>query len=538
MTDVKRPWLAVYGDEITPRVIEASLNDFFDDAVRRFADHVALTAGTRRVTYGELAELVGRFAAALGGAGVAKGDRVGLMSPNTVEYVVAFFGALRVGAAVTQVNPLYMSRELTHILASSDVGVLVVDAAVYDKVGPVRDATAVTRVVCAGEPDSGLADGDMTFEQFMTSGDGPAPQVEIDHARDLAVLQYTGGTTGLSKGAMLTHRNLLSAVQPTYDLLMGDPGGLPNNAKAVAVAPFFHIFGMTMVLLASLLYGWNMVLVRRFDTRAMMELIRDEQPAVMAGVATIFTALQSQPDLEAYGFDRVRLYLSGGASVPVSLLKAYEQRTGRTILEGYGMSEGAPVTFNTYLRGSVGGSIGVPIPGTDVQIVDVETGEPVARGEPGELIFRGPQVMQGYLGMPDETAAALRDGWLHSGDIAEMREDGYLFIVDRMKDLINASGYKIYPREVEEVIYELEDVVEVAVFGVPDQYRGETVRAALVTRPDSALTAEDVADHCARHLAAYKVPKLVEFRAALPKSGAGKLLKRELVAEAAQQSSS
>lgn len=263
MADLQRPWLAVYDHEIAPRIIEASLNDFFDDAVRRFADHVALTDGARRVAYGGLAELVGRFAAALDRAEVAKGDRVGLMSPNTIEYVVAFFGALRVGAVVTQINPLYMGRELTHILASSDVCVLVVDAAVYHKVPPVRDATGVTRVICVGEPDGGVEEGDTTFDRFMASGDRPVPQVDIDHGRDLAVLQYTGGTTGLSKGAMLTHRNLLSAVQPTYDLLMGEPAGLPDNAKAVAVAPFFHIFGMTMVLLASLLYGWNMLLVRR-----------------------------------------------------------------------------------------------------------------------------------------------------------------------------------------------------------------------------------------------------------------------------------
>lgn len=538
MADAGKPWLAVYGDAIAPRIIESSLNEFFDDAVRTFRDHVVLTAGPRTVTFGELAELVGRFAVALDGAGVTKGDRIGLMSPNTIEYVVAFFGSVRVGAVVTQMNPLYMDRELIHILNDSGATLLAVDAAVYPKIEQVRDATDITRVISSGMPEGGLADGDVTFDDFIASGDGPAPPTAIDPERDLAVLQYTGGTTGRSKGAMLTHRNLLSAVQPTFDLVIEDPAAFPPNAKAIAVAPFFHIFGMTMVLLAGLLYGWNLVLVRRFDVRAMMELIRDEDPAVMAGVATIFTALQSQPDVEAYGLDRVLLYLSGGASVPVQLLKNFQKRTGRAIYEGYGMSEGAPASFNTYLRGPVGGSIGVPIPGTDMRVVDTDTGEVEAPyGEPGELTFRGPQVMQGYLNMPDETASALRDGWLHTGDIARMRDDGYVFIVDRLKDMVNAGGYSVYPREIEEVIYELDDVVEVAVFGVPDEYRGETVKAAVVLKPDSTLTADDLAAHCAQHMAAYKVPKLVDFRASLPKSGAGKVLKRELVAESSPASS-
>jgi long-chain acyl-CoA synthetase len=304
----------------------------------------------------------------------------------------------------------------------------------------------------------------------------------------------------------------------------------------IAVAPFFHIFGMTMVLLFGLRMGWNLLTVPRFQPDAVMEMIRDEEPVMLPGVATLFVALHNYPDMESYGLDKVMLYTSGGASVPLGLLRSFERRTGRAIWEGYGLSEGAPVTFNTYLRGSVGGSIGVPIPGTDVKIMDIETGEEeMPAGEPGELILKGPQVMRGYWQMPEETANTLRDGWLYTGDIARMDDDGYLYIVDRKKEVINASGFKVYPREVEEVLYEHPEVVEGVAVGVPDEYRGESVKVFVVKKEGSSLTEEDLIAHCRDNLAPYKVPKLVEFREELPKSAVGKLLKRVLADEERKQ---
>jgi long-chain acyl-CoA synthetase len=264
----------------------------------------------------------------------------------------------------------------------------------------------------------------------------------------------------------------------------------------------------------------------------MMRLIKREKPAMLGGVATIFTALHSYPDMESYGLDEVLLYISGGASVPAELLRSFERRTSRPIWEGYGLSEAGTVTINTYLRGPVSGSIGVPMPTLDAKIVDMETGEKeLPPGEPGELLIRGPQVMKGYWNMPDETAKTLRGGWLYTGDIARMDQDGYLYIVDRKKEVINASGYKVYPREVEEVLYEHPEVVEAVVIGVPDPYRGETVKAFVVKKEGSALTEEELISHCRENLAAYKVPKLVEFRDELPKSAVGKLLKRVLAEE-------
>ena len=536
MLDAKRPWLSLYGGKFSGEPIGGSLDDFLEEVAEKYRDNVALTGEGRAISYGELLTLVEKAASAFHGAGVKKGDRVGLMLPNCPEYVIAFFGALRIGATTTQVNPLYVGRELEHIFSNSGTETVVAHAAMYGKVKDVQEVTPLRRVVCVGEPEGGLEDGDVSFAELLDSASGSAPKVEIDPKEDLASIQYTGGTTGVSKGAMLTHANLLGGVKQTMDLLIEDPAKFPENGKVVAVAPFFHIFGMTMVLLFGLRRGWNLLTVPRFQPDAVMAMIRDEKPVYLAGVATLYTALHNYPDMESYGLNDVLLYTSGGAAVPLSLLKSFERRTGRPIYEGWGLSEGAPASFNTYLRGSVGGSIGVPIPGTDARIVDIETGErEMPLGEPGEIAIKGPQVMKGYWGMPEETAEVLRDGWLYTGDIARMDEEGYLYIVDRKKEVINAAGFKVYPREVEEVLYAHPEVVEGVAVGVPDEYRGETVKAFVVKKEGSALTEEELVAHCKENLAAYKVPKLVEFRQELPKSGVGKLLKRVLADEERQK---
>ena len=532
MLDAKKPWLSIYGDRLSGEPLGGSLTGFLEEAVEKYGDNTALTRGEQKISYGELLDLTESFAAALYEAGVQKGDRVGLMLPNCPEYVVAFFGTMRLGATATQVNPIYVGRELTHIFDNSGTETVIVHSMMYEKAKAVQAATPLQRIICVGEPEGGLKDGDAPFDEFLHSATGSVPEVEIDPQEDLSSIQYTGGTTGISKGAMLTHANLLGGVKQTMDLLIDDPAAFPENGKVIAVAPFFHIFGMTMVLLFGLRMGWNLLTVPRFQPDVVMEMIRDEEPVMLPGVATLFVALHNYPDMESYGLDKVMLYTSGGASVPLGLLRSFERRTGRAIWEGYGLSEGAPATFNTYLRGSVGGSIGVPIPGTDVKIMDIETGkEEMPAGEPGELILKGPQVMRGYWQMPEETANTLRDGWLYTGDIARMDDDGYLYIVDRKKEVINASGFKVYPREVEEVLYEHPEVVEGVAVGVPDEYRGETVKVFVVKKEGSSLKEEDLIAYCKDNLAPYKVPQLVEFREELPKSAVGKLLKRVLADE-------
>jgi long-chain acyl-CoA synthetase len=525
----EKPWLAVYGGKLSGEPIGGSLTGFLEEAVGKYRDLVALTQGEREVSYGQLLEQSERLAAALASLGIAKGDRVGLMLPNCPEYVIGFFGVVRIGAAATQVNPIYVERELEHIFDNSGSETAIVHASMYRKVKDVQPRTRLRRVVSVGTPEGGLDEGDTTFDELVGSASGPAPEVEIDPREDLATIQYTGGTTGVSKGAMLTHANILGGIKQTFDLLIEDANDFPENGKAVAVAPLFHIFGLTMVMLGSLRLGLNMLLVPRFQPDEMMQLIKREKPVMLAGVATLYMALHSYPDMEEYGLGDVMLYTSGGASVPLGLLGSFERRTGRPIWEGYGLSEGAPVSFNTYLLGPKGGSIGVPIPGTDVRIVDLETGEnEMPLGEPGELIVKGPQVMKGYLDMPEETANALRDGWLYTGDVARMEEDGYLYVVDRKKDMINTAGFKVYPREVEEVMYQHPEVVEAVAVGVPDEYRGEIVKAFVVRKPGSPVTQDELTSYCKENLAPYKVPRQVEFRDELPKSAVGKLLRRVL----------
>jgi len=531
--ETRRPWLGVYEGRISYGTIETSLTRFLEGAAARYRDRPVMTsAGGRRVTYGELLEQSERFAAALAGLGVGKGDRLALMLPNSIEYVISFFAAARLGAVVVQLNPLYAGRELRHILQDSGARAAVVHEGAYGRLREVREGLPLERAVVVGEEP---AKPDVSFGELLSSGSGPLPEAPLDPASDLAVLQYTGGTTGVSKGAMLTHRSLLVNIEANISLAMENPRDL-DGGKTVAVAPFFHIFGNVVILLTSIHYGMNLLLVPRFQVDEMMQLIKRERPAMLGGVATIFTALHNYPRMEDYGLGEVLLYISGGASVPAELLRSFQRRTGRPIWEGYGLSEAGTVTINTYLRGPVPGSVGVPMPTLDVRVVDPETGEremPV--GEPGELVVKGPQVMKGYWNMPEETSLALRDGWLYTGDIVRMDEEGYLYIVDRKKDMINVSGYKVYPREVEEVIYSHPEVVEAVVVGSPDPYRGEVPKAFVVIRrrggEGTSVSEEELIEHCRRELAPYKVPREVEFREELPKSAVGKLLRRVLAQE-------
>jgi long-chain acyl-CoA synthetase len=306
----------------------------------------------------------------------------------------------------------------------------------------------------------------------------------------------------------------------------------PENGKVVAARPFFHNFGLIMVMLSGIWYGWNLLLVSKFEPDEVMRIIKEEKPVMFAGVPTDYMALHGYPNIEEYGLDGILLYIAAGQSVPVDLLKSFEERTGRSIYEGYGLNEAGIVSFNTYLRGAVRGSVGVPVPGTDVRIVDEENREKdVAFGEPGELAVKGPQVMKGYWQMPEETADDLRDGWFYTGDIAQMDEEGYLYIVDRKKDVIVTGGSNVYPREVEEALYQRSEVVEAVAVGTPNEHKGAVVKVFVVKEQDSEVTEEELIEHCKENLAPYKVPKEIEFRDELPKSAVGKLLRRELAEE-------
>jgi long-chain acyl-CoA synthetase len=507
------------------------LSEFLADAVARFPRRIALSDGARRVSYSELGDLAARLASALGAAGVRRGDRVALMLPNSIEYIASFFGVACAGAVVTQMNPLYVRPEVEHILADSSASALFIHAEAYERLEGMRAPATLRTVIVVGSTARPVAAEAVPFSAFVEGAPHPGT-VALDPSRDLAVIQYTGATTGRARGAAHTHASLLAAVGPTISVLIEDVEAFPPDAKALAVAPLFHIFGTTMVLLFGFELGWNLVLVPRFDAEEILTLIRKERPVMVAGVATIFAAFNARSDLERYELDRVKLFVSGGASVPPALAREFEARTGRPIWEGYGLSEAAPVAFNSYLNGPRPGSVGVPVPGTDVRIVDAETGSSeLPAGAAGELLVRGPQLMREYWQRPDETSAALAGGWLHTGDVARISADGFVELVDRKKEMINTSGYKVYPRELEDALYQHPAVAEALVIGIADDARGEIVKAFITLKSGAAADTESIIDHCRTLLAPYKIPREVEYRTSLPKSAVGKLLRRVLVEE-------
>jgi long-chain acyl-CoA synthetase len=536
MFRTEKPWISVYRahTSLETEIYEGSLTDFFRFCVEEHRDKTALTFYGTTFDFARIEALSEKMAASLTARGVKGGDRVALMLPNCPQYVVGFFATVRLGAIVTQLNPMYVEREIEHILEDSGAETIVVYSDAYARVKNVVGKTALKNVIVVdfeGEPE-GLESGHESFGEVLAEDAEPAPPVAVDPVEDVAVFQYTGGTTGVSKGAMLTHRNLVANVQQMLDVFIDDPAAFSNNQKIVAILPFFHIFGFTCVMLFGIRQGLNQLLLPRFDVEEVMDLVKDEEPVMFSGVPTMYMALNSSgADLREYGFDRIRTYNSGGAPLPVNLKRDFEEKTGRPLLEGYGLSEASPVThINPPFAGQGReGSIGVPIPSTDARVVDVETGtQEMPIGEPGELVIQGPQVMKGYWNMPEETAEVLRDGWLHSGDVARMDKDGYFYIVDRKKDMISAGGYNVYPREIEEVLYEHEGVSEAVAIGVEDEYRGESVKAFVVRKAGEEVNEEAILAFCKERLAPYKAPKAVEFRDELPKSTVGKLLRRVL----------
>ena len=539
MFRAEKPWLEVYkSGKVEPetQIFEGSVYELFRHAVEEHRGKTALSFHGTTFEFGRLQALVEKMAASLAAAGVKRGDRVALMLPNCPQYVISFFATVRLGAIVTQINPMYVEREIGHILNDSGAETVVVYAGVYERVRTVLPETNLKTVIVVdfeGEPQ-GLDPRHTSFGDFFSTDADPAPDVDLDPAEDVAALQYTGGTTGVSKGAMLTHRNLVANVQQTIDVFVRDPADFTGR-KCVGVLPFFHIYGLTCVMLFGIRLGIEQVLLPRFGVQEVLAVFENDRPTMFAGVPTMYMALLgSDVDLRKHHLHDVQIFNSGGSALPVNLKRSFEEKVGKPLFEGYGLSEAAPVTHNNppFLGRAREGSIGIPVPSTEARIVDVETGEsemPV--GEPGELIIRGPQVMKGYLNMPNETAETLKDGWLHTGDVAKMDESGYFYIVDRKKDMILASGYNVYPREIEEVLFEHPDVAEAVAIGISDEYRGESIKAFVVKRSGAYATEEEVLAFCEEHLAAYKTPKAVEFREELPKSAVGKLLRRVLADE-------
>ncbi|MCU0509892.1 MAG: long-chain fatty acid--CoA ligase [Anaerolineae bacterium] len=560
---MEKPWLAFYEPEV-PRSIDyprEALHEMLERTAEKYPDKTAvklvlrylgpvLLGGT--MTYRHLLENVNRFAAALHALGVRKGDRVALMLPNLPQFVIAFFGSLKLGAIVVNTNPTYTAREIEHQFADAGCETVVLLSAFYEKLKEVQDHTQVKRVIIADVADYvpapgsalvkrtlkkhgqmvdvALGNGVYSFAQLLAQHPEAPPRVDIDPDQ-VALFQYTGGTTGVPKAAMLTHYNLVANTIQVRNWMKTLEEG---NERMMGAIPFFHVYGMTVAMLLAVYIGAENIIVpnpRPLD--GVMKAIQKERCTVFPGVPTMYIGIINHPQVKDYNLRSVKACISGAAPLPMDVQMKFGEITGGRLVEGYGLTEAAPVTHCNPIYGErKAGSIGLPFPDVDARIFDYEklTEKPV--GEEGELWLKGPQVMKGYWQRPDETAKTItEDGWLRTGDIARRDEDGYFYIVDRLKDIIIASGFNIVPREVEEVLFLHPKVQEAVVAGVPDKYRGETVKAYVVLKPEQTCTAEELKAFCEERLAPYKVPKQVEFRSELPKTQVGKFLRRVLVEE-------
>ncbi|UPM52710.1 long-chain-fatty-acid--CoA ligase [Gottfriedia acidiceleris] len=528
---INKVWLAHYPEYIAKElsIPAKSIPEMFNETVENYPNHSCLSFYGKKNTYKEVQLAVKRFASALQKDGIQKGDRVAIMLPNCPQYVISYYGILTVGGIVTQINPMSVERELKELLNDSGTQTIVVLNSLYPTVKPLIEETNLRKIILVNLTGTEeIYDKGISFGSFLQSGNQEVKPVPIDSHEDVAILQYTGGTTGRSKGVMLTHRNLYANIMQQSEFFKGAFN--PGCERVLSIIPFFHVYGMTVCINLSVFMANEMIILPRFEIEEVLNTIKNEQPTLFPGVPTMYIALINHPESEQYGIDAIKLCNSGSAPMPVELMKQFEKKTGATILEGYGLSEASPTTHsNPAFAARKPGTVGIPYPSTDSKIVDLASGlDEVPVGEIGELIIKGPQVMKGYWNLPEETANTIRDGWLYTGDIASVDEDGYVSILDRKKDMIIASGYNVYPREIEEVIYEHPYVKEAVVIGVPDSYRGETVKAVIVLKEDKHITLEEMKEYCKNHLATYKVPRIIEFRKELPKTNVGKILRRAI----------
>lgn len=561
----EKPWLKYYEPHVPEHIDypRTTMPAVLEEMARKYPDHTALIFKDTRLTFREYNEAVDRFAAALQGLGVRKGDRVAVHLPNVPQFPIAYYAILRIGGIVVPCNPIYTARELKYQLKDSGAEVCVTLSLMYPLIKQIRADTALRHVIVAqvktylppllrvlftllkekkeGHRVDISGDANTTwFSDVLAQAPARPQPVEIGWD-DIAVLMYTGGTTGVSKGAQLTHKNILvNAYQCKVWL---------NPAEATEVSltalPLYHSYAMTTCMNLSTLTAATMVLIPNpRDLEDVLKNITRHKPTQYPGVPAMYVAINNYPHLSKYDISSIKACISGAAALPVEVQQRFQELTGARLVEGYGLSEASPVTHANPIFGENRvGTIGLPWPDTEVKIVDVDTGEKVLGvGELGELCVRGPQVMSGYWNMPEETANSLRpdpaggDPWLYTGDIAVMDEDGYFQIRDRKKDMIlGAGGFNVYPREIEDVLYEHPKVMEAAAVGIPVEGKGERPKVFVVLKPGETATEEEIIEFCKQNLAAYKVPRWVEFRSELPKTAVGKILRRVLVEEELQK---
>ncbi len=537
---LKRPWHGKWPKNVAQYLNYPliSLGEVLRERAVRFPEKTALHYDESKISYGELDSLADKFAAGLQSLGISKGERLAIYLPNLPQFVFAYYGALRAGAIVVAVSPFYKERELAHVLIDSGAKALVCLEKLYPYAQSVRDKTELSHVftTSAGDyaqhaPKPPTISGATNLREFLEHFGGHPRPVEIDAKKDLALLQYTGGTTGIPKGAMLTHYNLVvNAIQFSSWLAMRS--GVEVN---LSVLPFFHIYGMTVAMNVPVYTSSVMILIPDpRDIDAILRAIDTYKPTVFCGVPATYIALINRPDIRQHNLRSIHVCVSGASPLPLQVQRRFEELTGGRLVEGYGLTETSPVTHVNPIdevAKNRSGSIGIPISDTEAKVIDLEEGErDLPPGTVGELVVRGPQVMMGYWKNAEESRMALRGGWFRTGDIATMDQDGYFHIVDRKKDMINVSGLKVWPREVEEVLYEHPAVKEAAAIPIPDATSGEAVKVYVVVKEEYAgkVTAFELTEFCKKKIADYKAPKAVEFRDALPKSSVGKILRREL----------
>ena len=551
-------WLSQYetGVPATQPYPDQPLTAFLDNAAERYPNRPAMFFYDERISYRTLASYVNRFANALIALGVKPGDRVAVHLPNCPQFVIAYYGALRAGAVVAAHSPLYTESELEHQLNDCGAETIVTLTLTYAPVKAAQPRTKVRNVIVANIKDFfppalqvlftlfreekeghrvNVDPSDHPFMPFVLAAPDTLPNVPLK-ADDLALLQYTGGTTGLPKAAMLTHRALVTNV---IQMAHWNPKAEVAREVFLCVLPFFHLYGQQVSMNHAIYLASALILFPRYERKPTLKAIDKYSPTIFPGVATLYINLKEDPDLGKHNLHSIHSCLSGAMALPLEVQQHFEQISGGRMVEGYGMTETGPVTHSNPIHAKrKTGSIGVPVSDTDARIVSIEDGvTDMPVGETGEICLRGPQLMRGYWNQPAETANVIRDGWLHSGDIGKMDSDGFFYIVDRMKDMIIVGGFKIFPRDVEEVLYTHHKIKEAALVGIKDAYHGELPKAFIVLKEGQTATADEIIAFCREKLASYKVPKAVEFRTDLPKSLVGKILKRKLVEESAQQPS-
>jgi long-chain acyl-CoA synthetase len=552
--EIQKPWLRHYPKEIPHEITieEKPLYVYLQQAAAEFPTNTAIHFLGKTLSYTELYDQSLKLANYLQSLGLQKDDRVSIMLPNCPQAVIAYYGVLLAGGIVVQTNPLYMERELEYQLKDSQSTFIVTLDLLYPRVSKMKALTNLKHIIITGIKDylpfpKNLLypfvqkkqkklvvkiehQGDThLFKKIIELSEPIVDLPESNPAEDIALLQYTGGTTGFPKGAMLTHKNIIANTKMCSSWMYKSRRG---KESMLGIVPLFHVYGMTTLLNLSVMQGYKMILLPKFDATETLKTIQKLKPTLFPGAPTIYIALLNHPDIKKYDLSSIDCCISGSAPLPLDVQERFEEVTGGLLIEGYGLTEASPVTHaNFFWDKRKAGSIGVPWPNTDAAIFSYESGGIAEPNELGEIVVRGPQVMKGYWNKKEDTEATLKDGWLLTGDVGYMDEEGYFYIIDRKKDMIIAGGYNIYPREIEEVLYEHEKVQEVVVAGVPDPYRGETVKAYIVLKDNQFATPEEFNEFARQHLAAYKVPRIYEFRVELPKTAVGKILRRALIEE-------